>query len=1031
MKQIILRSMLFVFAVLMCGIVHAQTLSVTGAVSDATGPLPGSNVAVKGTDIGTVTDFDGNYILNEVPQNGTLIFSFIGFVPQEIPVDGRTSINITLAEDAATLDEVVVIGYGTTTIKDATGAVAVISSEDFNKGVISSPEQLIQGKTAGVQITESSGEPGAGIQVRIRGTASVRSNNNPLFVVDGVPLAGDDTSAGGADIGAGTSSARNPLSFLNPNDIESISILKDASATAIYGSRGANGVVIITTKSGKSGAGGLFEFNTSLSYSTPAERFDLLSGPEFLDAVAQYGGDAAALDAGSDTNWQDVVLRNVVSHNQTLAYSNNYGLGYVRASYGYGQQLGIIENSNQEKINGRLNASHRFLDEKLKVDFNGAISRINDLAPLISNNAGSTGDLLGAAYFANPTWPTELDFVPGGGELVPTQLLEYYKDVTNTDRYLTNVSAEYSIFENLKAKVSVGFDQSHSGKNQTLSSLATGFTNGAPGNGRGAFSEVFTKNRLLDFTINYTKEFENSNFEALVGFSYQDFLRKGKTILGFGYGTSVLDMMASDLENSANTIEGLITGSYQQYGFDGDGLFVNRLFPEIATEILTTPSGIPVQAVSGDFFNFTDELQSFFGRFNYSIADKYLFTATLRVDGSSRFGPDNQYGYFPSGAFAWKADQEDFIGERFSTLKLRVGYGITGSQDGLGYGNFTFRERYSGISIDNGGNINPPGTNVVAFPNNNLKWEETQQANIGLDFGFLNDRLNGTIDIYHKNTKDLLLRKEIAQPSPQPFAFENLDAKVINKGIEFSLNYDILQQEDLNWNAGFNLSYNDNMVKDFDGQIQTGAINGSGLSNAYAQLLAGGRPLFSYYLREFGGFDENGISIYPEGDVQKFVGKSALPKYNVGFSTSVSYKNFDFNAFLAGQYGQYVYNNTANAFFTAGIIGTGKNVTQDVLTNGESIANAPDVSTRFLEKGDFLRLQNASVGYNIPLREEALFKSFRLSLTGQNLFVITSYSGLDPEVNVPKALNDIPSLGIDYTSFPRPRTFTLGLNATF
>ena len=579
--------------------------------------------------------------------------------------------------------------------------------------------------------------------------------------------------------------------------------------------------------------------------------------------------------------------------------------------------------------------------------------------------------------------------------------------------------------------MSVGFDQSHSGKNQTLSSLVTGFTNGAPGNGRGVFSEVFTKNRLLDFTLNYTKEFENSNFEALIGFSYQDFLRKGKTISGFGYGTSDLDQMATDLENSANTIEGLITGSFQQYGFDGDGLFVNRLFPEIATETLTTPSGIPVQAVSGDFFNFTDELQSFFGRFNYSIADKYLFTATLRVDGSSRFGPNNQYGYFPSGAFAWKADQEDFIGESFSTLKLRLGYGITGSQDGLGYGNFTFRERYSGISIDNGGNINPPGTNVVAFPNNNLKWEETQQANIGLDFGFLNDRLNGTIDIYHKNTKDLLLRKEIAQPTPQPFAFENLDAKVINKGIEFSLNYDIIQQEDLNWNAGFNISYNDNMVKDFDGQIQTGAINGNGLSNAYAQLLAGGQPLFSYYLREFGGYDANGITIYPEGDVQKFVGKSALPKYNVGFSTSVSYKNFDFNAFLTGQYGQYVYNNTANAFFTAGIIGVGKNVTRDVLINGESIANAPDVSTRFLEKGDFLRLQNASVGYNIPLSEEALFKSFRLSLTGQNLFVITSYSGLDPEVNVPKSLNDIPSLGIDYTSFPRPRTFTLGLNATF
>ncbi|HET8735486.1 MAG TPA: TonB-dependent receptor, partial [Pricia sp.] len=396
-----------------------------------------------------------------------------------------------------------------------------------------------------------------------------------------------------------------------------------------------------------------------------------------------------------------------------------------------------------------------------------------------------------------------------------------------------------------------------------------------------------------------------------------------------------------------------------------------------------------------------------------------------------RFGPNNQYGYFPSGAFAWKINEEDFIGDAVSTLKLRLGYGITGNQEGLGYGNFTTRQRFAGIGISQNQNINPPGLEIQSFTNADLKWEETAQANIGLDFGFADERLTGTIDVYHKTTNDLLLQQEAAQPSPQPFVFSNLDAQVINQGVEFSLAYDIIRQEEASWNLGFNVSYNDNEVKDFAGLIQTGAISGNGLTGAFAQLLAGGRPFFSYYLREWGGFDADGFSIYPNGDVQQFVDKSALPNVNLGINTSASYRNWDFNAFLNGQFGSYIYNNTKNAYFTAGILAVGKNVTQDVVTSGESGANAADVSTRFLEKGDFLRLQNAALSYNVPLSGEGLFQSIRLSLIGQNLFVITDYSGLDPEVNVPKGLNNIPSLGIDYTAFPRARTYTLGISATF
>lgn len=1030
MTQKILMKITCSFFLLLGGLCYAQT--VTGTVSDDMGSLPGVNILVKGTTNGVQTDMDGTYTLTDVSDNDVIVFSYIGYKTQEVVYSGQEVINVTLAEDASQLDEIVVIGYGTTTVKDATGAVSTVSAKDFNGGVIASPEQLIQGKSAGVQISQASGEPGSGIAIRIRGTSSIRSNNNPLFVVDGIPLS-DGGTAGGADIGGGGGSARNPLSFLNPNDIESMTILKDASATAIYGSRGANGVVLITTKSGKKGGGGVFEFNSNTSVSTVSNTFDLLDGPQYLDAISQYGGDPAALDFGANTDWQDVIFRDVLSLDNTLAYSNNYGDGYVRGSLGLFDQQGVVENSSQQRFTARVNGSHRFFDDKLKVDVNATYSRIDDEAPFITNSAGSQGDLLGATYFANPTWPNDVGFTSGDGKLNPRQLLEFYEDLNDTNRVLLNGSLEYSILSNLKAKVNLGYDQSKSTRTQVISPDADGFNNGVTGNGRAALQDVNVENKLMDVTFNYTKEFENSNFEALVGYSYQSFQNYGRTVLGFGLNSSNLGQMASNLGNAAGIIQGAIGNTpYQQYGFSSNGLFINQIIPTINSNVpLGSPSGVPVNSVTGNLYDNTDELQSFFGRLNYILNDKYIFTFTLRADGSSSFGPNNQYGFFPSGAFAWQLHQEDFIPEAFSTLKMRVGYGITGNQDGLGYGNFLPRQRFADPSIGNGGEVNPPGFSLVSFANPDLKWEETAQFGLGFDFGFFNDRLNGSIDIYHKATTDLLLQQESAQPAVQPSVFSNLDATVINQGIELMINYDIIQQEDMNWNFGFNVAYNENEVQDFDGLIQTGEVNGNGLTGAFAQLLAEGRPLFSYFLREFAGFDENGISIYPNGDEQEFVGKSALPDITLGINTSFSYKNWDVNMFLNGQFGQYIYNNTANAFFTAGIINGGQNVTQDVLTNGESGANAPDVSTRFLESGDFLRLQNLSVGYSLNLKEKSFFKGLRFSVTGQNLFVITPYSGLDPEVDTPSSLNNIPSFGIDYTSFPRATTVTLGINATF
>ncbi|WP_309560894.1 SusC/RagA family TonB-linked outer membrane protein [Christiangramia sp. SM2212] len=1030
MRKMIFRSLLFIGALITFGMAKAQTVS--GTVTDESGPLPGATVSIKGTSTGTTTDFDGNYTINNVPEDATLMFSFVGYVTQEVQVNGRSTIDINLETDAAELDEVVLIGYGTTTVRDATGSVSAVTAEEFNKGNIASPEELIQGKTAGVQITQSSGEPGGGVALRIRGTTSVRSNNNPLFVVDGVPLAGDATAAGAPDLGVSGGSSKNPLNFLNPSDIESISILKDASATAIYGSRGANGVVIIQTKSGRGAQGGSFTYDGSVSFAEPANTYDLLDREGFLQGIEDLGGNAADADFGSDTDFQDAIFRTAFSQNHNVSYMNNYSTGNVRLSLGYNDIEGIIEESGLERITGRLNANQRFLDDRLNLSLQATYSVVEDNAAAIGNTPGASGDLLAATYYTNPTYPNDVAFDPGGGNLNPLQLLYYTEDVTETDRILLNVSADYDIFDSLNAKVTFGYDNSNSERNIAFSRDIVGLSNGVPGNGRSALDDLEATNTLLEFVLNYNKEFENSTFTALAGYSYQKFDRQGTYGSGFGFSSGNTGDIINTFRGDFNAVRNSLSGSnYQTFGVGLNSSNYTGLFPDIQNNIAFTAPNINSTAIVGGFYDNYDELQSFFTRLNYSLLDKYLFTFTMRADGSSKFGPENEYGYFPSGAFAWKIDQEDFMPDAFSTLKLRLSYGITGNQDGLGYGNFTIRTIANGYGIDNGGNVNGGGTARAGFPEPGLQWESTSQANLGFDFGFMNDRLSGSFDVYRKNTEDLLLLTQNAQPSPASTSFTNIDGNLINQGVEFAIDYDIIDNDNFFWNFGFNIAYNDNELQDFDGQIESAQISGQGLTGAFAQLLVGGRPLYSYYLREFAGYDADGISIYPNGDAQEFVDKSALPTTNIGISTRAEFGNFDASLFFAGQYGFYVYNNTANALFTAGNLNTGRNVTEDVLTSGESRLNAPDVSTRFLEKGDFLRLQNASLGYTFDLGENSFLDNLRLYVNGQNLLLFTDYSGLDPEVSTSTALNGIPTAGIDNTAYPRPRTYTFGINAKF
>lgn len=1045
MKINLLKSLMLVGAFLCFG--YAQAQEVTGNVSDASGPLPGASVVVKGTTSGAQTDFDGNYTLDNVDNDATLVFSYIGYSAQEVAVNGQSTINVTLVEDAEALEEVIVIGYGTTTIKDATGSVSSVSAKDFNGGVIASPEQLIQGKTAGVNIQQTSGEPGAGISINIRGNKSVRANNNPLFVVDGVPLSGESTSPEG-NSGLGASAVRNPLNFLNPSDIESISILKDASATAIYGSRGANGVVIITTKTGKAGQDGLLEFSSSFSMAKPAKDYDLLNREQFLGAVTQFGGDASAVDFGFDTDWQDFITRSAGSTVNNLAYSKNYGNGNIRATLGYTKQLGVVQKTSLERITGRINLRHRLLDDKLSLSLSATLSGTNDETAPLSGTAGFRGDILGASYAANPTWPINGSFSDGSAQIQPANLLANTENKTDTDRFLINGSAEYSFTNELSAKVNLGYDKSES-ENVSVISSEVDNLDGIQDLGFGEFNTLERESKLFEATVNYKKEFGNSNLDVLVGYSFQDFGTKGRNSQGRGFNTTNLGQMRDDLRSAVGAQQSTISGSFQQfyYGTNTPTLIVNRLFPNVvAGDAVTSNVGRKVNAIIADTFDNTDELQSFFGRINYSIAGKYLFTGTVRADGSSRFGPDNQYGVFPSGAFAWQLGEEDFVGDAVSTLKLRLSGGVTGNQDGLGYGNFVARQRFSdfgqGFTIQNDRTVNQNGLRIVATDVPDLKWEPTLSFNVGLDFGFGSDRFTGSIDVYKDETTDVLLRTPPAAPAVDPFQFGNVDAKIVNQGIELALAYDWVQTADVNFSTSFNIAFNDNEVQDFGGLIDTGQIRGQGLSGAFAQRFAAGRSIFSYYMAEYTGLDATGQPTYKDqngdgvGDVFQdkiFVGEDALPDVTSGLSLNFSCKNWDASAYFAGQFGFSIYNNTRNGLFTSGSITNARNVTQDVVTSGEAAGTSADVSTRYLEKGDFVRFQNATIGYNVPLSGEGLFKTFRVSLTGQNLFLITDYSGLDPEVTV--ATGDlgsgVPSRGIDWAAFPSPRTFTIGFNASF
>lgn len=993
----------------------AQT-TVTGTVTDKKGePIPGVTVTVKGTKNATSTNTQGVYSLSNVGSDATLVFTGAGLNKREVSVSGRSSVSTDMETGVSNLNEVVVVGYGTKKVKDATGSVAALSTKDFNKGQISTPEQLLQGRTPGVIVTPSSGEPGAASTITIRGSASIRGNQEPLYVVDGVPISSGGTLSSSSGV-EGSTTPKNPLMFLNPNDIESISILKDASSAAIYGSRGANGVILITTKSGRGGRGS-FTFSAGTSVAKTAKRYNLLNAQDFLVAVKQANIDAgtskedaaiavAAVDKGASTDWQDQIFRTGVSQNYNLGWGFSRKATALRLSGSYDDQQGIIKNSSLKRLTGRVNLTQKFLNDKLRFDISGTISNVKNQYPPLTNNAGYQGSLYGAAITFNPTNPIYNPdgsfYDPKDGNRNPAEMLAYFNDNDNINRILGSISGSYEIVKGLTYKATFGYDDSKSERlgfaDPRLSSNAFGGTNNVFGkdlqnpianNGRGTKTNLDLKSILVEHTLTYATNLGSaSQLDAVAGYSFQRTESDYRGKVGWGLNTPVTlptDVFKKDFNQFKNYFD--FVPGYERV-----------------------------------------DLQSYFGRVNYTYNEKYLLTATLRIDGSSKFGKDNKYGTFPAFAAKWRVLKEDFatsnLGKVFSDFSIRANWGKLGSQDGIGaYDAIDLQQTYTLPGTD-------AQTQFVHQGNKKLRWEESTTTGVGLDFTLLNNRLSGTVDYFSTKRRDVLFFGFVPGGfSATSRVFTNLPGYVLNKGWEFSLNYKIIKGKSFNWDVSYNMTFIHNEMRDLNTIVNTGEVSGQGLTGAYAQTIADGKPLFTWKMPVFLGFDGNGNARYANGTADQVLG-SALPKFLAGLTNNFSFGRLSASVFVNASTGFYVYNNTANALLLKGSIKTAHNIDYATANSPESPINPGSVSTRFLEKGDFVRISNANINYSFNVKGKAI-KSLSAFVSGQNLALFTNYSGLDPEVNVDKNINGYPSRGFDYVGYPKARTFTLGINLGF
>lgn len=966
----------------------------TGVVRTADGmALPGVGIVEKGTTNGTISDANGNFTLNVSKENAVIVFSFIGMTTQEMTYTGQSTMNVTLQEESINIDEVVAVGYGVQRKSDLTGATSRLTDENMNMSISTSPLEMMQGRVSGVNIIQNSGEPGTAMAVRVRGSNSIRSGQEPLYVVDGIPLDNADiTPNGGTAAGINESSNLNPLSFLNPEDIETIDILKDASSTAIYGARGANGVVIITTKKGKQGAPTL-TYDGYVGVANVREKMDMLSASEFRSYTKPDG--TKLLDLKASTDWQDQVFTTAITQSHSLSYGGGTENFTYQASLSYMDQEGIVKSTGMEKLNSKIKVTQKAFNGRLTLDGSLVASHITDHRAPISETGGFEGDLILSALKLNPTFPIyNADgtyYQHAIDQRNPVAMINLVNDITQTDRILANLSAEFEIITNLKYRINLGFDRAVAerrvNQNQQLTYLAN--------KGEADINGITAGNRLIENYITYiTKIGNDHSFNFLLGHAYQN----------FRVSTTELNVTGFEVKDVKYTDE-------LQYG-------------NFSTANVNSSAN-------------ERELQSFFGRVNYSFREKYLLTVTAREDGSSKFGANNKYGFFPSAALAWRISNEDFMANNglFSNLKLRVGWGLTGNQE--------IPEKISLLAVGTQTNANGdfggvlvPGITFLRTPNPDIKWETTIQTNIGLDFGFLDNRFSGTIDLFNKKTTDVLLEIPAQFGSPTSTQWLNVkDLEIINNGLEVGLDGILVDGKNLKWDVGVNFTTIKNEVKNLPVKlIETGTASGQGLSDTRVQIITNGQPIGTFYGMVFQGFDANGVSVYKKdangANVREYLG-SALPDFTYSFNSSLKFMNFDVSMFWYGSSGNKMYNNLANTLFFKGPLNNGYNVTREVFNSKESPTNSNAFSSRFIEDASFLRLSNVTVGYTFRSANINWLKTARVYVTGNNLLVITDYTGFDPEANVDAQANGVPSMGIDYTTYPKPRTFTFGVSLQF
>ncbi|QGK73641.1 TonB-dependent receptor [Flavobacterium sp. SLB02] len=952
-------------------------------------PIPGATVIESGSSNSTVTDFDGVFELS-VGEGKNIEVSYVGYTTKVLAAQSGF-MTVQLEPSTAELSEVLVVGYGKQAKKDVTGAVTQLEAANFKQGVNVSVDNLLQGKVAGVRVVNTSGEPGAGVNVTIRGVGSIRSGSTPLFVVDGMPLSNDDTSPAGTNVGFGGSTAKNPLNFLNTSDIESITVLKDASAAAIYGARGSNGVVLVTTKKGSKGEGTL-TFDSYMGVSTVAHKLDVLDAGQYRNAIKDK-----AFDHGGNTDWQDVIFRSAITTNNALSFAKQTESGNYYASVAQMDQEGIIHNSNFKRLSGRINAAESFLDNKrLKVKLNLTASQTTDDGVPTSDDGGSNGQLIVHTLMANPTRSV---FDANGkytnfnmnAHYNPAYLLSIYEDQTRTLRVLGNLEASLRIIDGLEYKLNIGVDRSTSERNTTI------YPNLTDLNPKGKYvqNNLDSKNSLVEHYLTYNKAFDKHKFEVLGGFSYQKFERSGT--------------------------------SFSIDGISAQGAGVK---PSINPGFAGTQSGTTGYAQE-------NELQSYFGRLNYGFDNKYLLTASMRADGSTRFGDNNKYGYFPSFALGWNISNENFLkdSQTINNLKLRASWGQTGNQE---VPNKQTKASYS-LAGPDGYYLNDDlnlvnGVSVSRTANPDLKWEVVTQYNVGLDFNLWNDKFYGTVDYFNKTTTDAILYIPSTPLSQTKFIWTNIDGKIVNKGIEIMLGSKIIDRKDFTWNVDVNGSTLNNKIENLPlSEILTGAISGPGQSGVNANIYKSGYSAGSFYLLEHTGFDQNGANVFKDqnGDGKidnsdRIIIEGALPTFYYGFNSDMRYKNFSFSFSIIGQTGGYLLNNTGLNALNINNLASDRNVATGYYESGANPTNSPILSTLFLEKSDFIRLNAARIGYNFDLKGLNWINGLTLYVTGNNLITITNYTGFDPLVNTPKATDGNQSIGIDYAAYPTSRTFSFG-----